>query len=186
MNHRFKNTCSDSKQLLSGCNKLSTFMSRLEKQGVQNTNNWDPDTYKGDGFEALIEVLITASPIDKRINITNYRPWNTKIDGPDYGIDGLGFSHNGNQHTVQIKFRSNVTSILTANKDHISNFVASSSIKYGNTVDMTIFTTAKNLHEDVNHGMYDGKVRTLGYNDLCKLIDNNDAFWNLFRLEMGI
>jgi hypothetical protein len=161
-------------------------MKRLIKQSESQPERWDPMTYRGDGFEALVETLITLSPIDKRINIVDYRPWNSKIDGPDMGIDGLGKSHDGTIHTVQAKFRSNTDSQLTANEDHISNFVAKSSMMYrGKNVNMTIFTTAKNLLSVVNEEMYHDQVRVLGYNEISKMIDDNHAFWSCFRSEMN-
>ena len=161
-------------------------MTRLVKQSESDPDMWNPLTYRGDGFEAFVEVLIKYSPIDKRINIVNYSPWDVKVHGDDMGVDGLGVSHNGNPHTVQMKFRSNVERELTANEDHISNFVAKSlSMHQGVAVDMTIFTTGKDLMESVNEGMYHGQVRTLGYRDLTKLVDKNPPFWSAFRAEMG-
>jgi hypothetical protein len=187
MKHRFKQTCYDSTALLNKCSTLNEFMKRLTKQSAQNPDMWDEMTYRGDGFEALVEVLINSSPIDKRINITNYSPWNVKTHGADMGVDGIGESHNGKPHTVQVKYRSNVTEELTANKDHISNFVAKSLLmNQGKDVDMTIFTTANDLLETINEGMYHGKVRTLGYKEISKLIDKNDSFWSIFRMEMGV
>jgi hypothetical protein len=187
MKHRFKNTCYDAAKLLDGCNKLSTFMKRLIVQSDSDPDMWDPMTYRGDGFEALVEVLVKYSPIDKRINIRDYSPWDSNVDGRDVGVDGLGKNHSGAPHTVQIKFRSNVTKDLTANQDQISNFVAKTLSMYPNTeVSMTIFTTASDLMESINQDMYHGKVRTLGYRDIGKLIDNNTAFWDAFRAEMGV
>jgi hypothetical protein len=187
MKHRFQHICYDAKKLLEGCNKLSTFMNRVNKQSQEDHGmGWSSDEYKGMAFEACIEVLITASPIDKRIGIKDYRPASTKLDGPDMGIDGYGLSHNGNLHTVQIKYRSDVMSDLTT-RDMISNFVAktTSSPKYRDS-DMTVFTTAKGLAQKIADEMYHGRVRTLGYKELSKLIDNNQAFWELFRKEMGV
>lgn len=187
MQHRFKKTCYDAEKLLKGCKTLKDFVKRVNKQSVEHPELWDPMTYRGDGFEALVEVLINASPIDKRINIIDYRPWNTKKDGDDMGVDGVGYSHDGTHHTVQVKFRSNPTEELTANKDHISNFVAKSLSMYkGKDVHMTIFTTANSLLETVNEGMYHGQVNTLGFKAISKLIDKNDSFWTIFRKEMGI
>jgi hypothetical protein len=185
MQHRFKNTCYDAHALLDGCLTLKKFMQRAITQSESRPEMWDPMTYRGDAFEALVEVLINCSPIDKRINIVNYRPWNTKLDGDDMGVDGIGNSHNGRPHTIQGKLRSNVTELLTANKDHISNFVAKSLSMY-KEVDMTIFTTAKDLHHTVNEGMYHGQVRVLGFKEISKLIDKNESFWRIFRKEMGI
>jgi hypothetical protein len=159
-------------------------MNRLVRQSESDPDMWDPVLYRGDGFEAFVETLINLSPIDKRINITNYCPWDIKLHGPDMGVDGLGLSHNGQKHSVQVKFRSNTQKELTANEDHISNFVAKTLSMYQNeTVDMTLFTTAKSLKDIVNEQMYHGQVRTLGYNELAKLVDDNIPFWMAFRNE---
>ena len=162
-------------------------MSRLNKQSQKVTHlGWTPDEYKGMAFEAFIEVLITSSPIDKRIGIRDYRPHSVKIDGPDMGIDGFGRSHNGNLHTIQSKYRSDGQIDLTT-KDHISNFVAKTTTSpiYRNA-DMTVFTTAKGLNWKISEDMYHDRVRVLGYNDLAKLVDSNQAFWDTFRSEIGI
>lgn len=186
MKHRFKHTCYDATVLLDGCSKLNTFMTRVNKQAQEDRGmGWSPDEYKGMAFEALIEILVTASPIDKRIGIKDYRPASTKIDGPDMGIDGYGLSHNGNLHTIQIKFRSDIMSELST-KDMISNFVAkTTSSPIYKDADMTLFTTAKGLYQKIADEMYHGRVRTLGFNELKKLVDNNQAFWDLVRSEMG-
>jgi predicted helicase len=187
MQHRFKHTCYDVRKLLLGCTTLKEFVKRSVKQSEERPELWDPMTYRGDAFEALVEVLINCSPIDKRINIVNYSPWDTKKFGDDMGVDGLGKSHNGNPHTVQVKFRSNPTELLTANKDHISNFVAKSLSMYkGQDVDMTIFTTANSLLKTTNEGMYHDMVRTMGFKEISKMIDKNQSFWYIFCNEMGI
>lgn len=185
MKHRFLNTCYNPAELLVGCNKLGTYMRRLVKQSDSDPDMWDPLVYRGDGFEALVEVLVAASPIDKRINLSNYQPWDVGTHGPDMGVDGIGTTHGGEPHTVQIKFRNNTQQTLTANEDHISNFVAKSLSMHPNvTVHMTVFTTADSLMESTNQEMYHGRVKTLGYRELTKLVDGNAAFWNIFRAEM--
>lgn len=186
MLHPFKFRCYDKSALLHDCDKLSTFMSRLNKQCKEDHGmGWTPDEYKGMAFEALVEVMINAMPIDKRINITNYQPASVKKHGRDMGIDGYGESHNHNLHTVQIKYRSAVLNELTT-KDMISNFVANTlSNPAYKDADMTIFTTAKGLKQRIADEMYHGRVRTLGYNEIGKFINKNPAFWNLFRKEMA-
>lgn len=185
MKHQFKHTCLDKDSLLNECDTLNMFMSRLIKQSEENKDNWEPMAYRGDGFEALVEVLINNSPIDKRINIQKYEPWNFELHGDDMGVDGIGVSHDGTIHTVQIKFRSNTQYELTANEDHISNFVAKSTTMHlGQIVNMTVFTTAAGLSRQVSEKMFNNTVRTLGYNDISKMIDNNGAFWDIFRSEM--
>ena len=190
MKHRFKIICPNAGSLLNGVDTLNGFMRKVDKLSTDpawTSGNWTPDEYKGDALEALVEVLVNYSPIDKRINIVDYRPHDNKTDGKDMGIDGYGVSHNGNLHTIQVKYRSNVRKDLTANEDHISNFVAktASSPKYRDA-DMTIFTTAKDLNQKTNEGMYHDRVRVLGYKDLCKLVHANPAFWRAFKAEMGV
>lgn len=190
MQHRFKMICPSADKLLSGVDNLRKFMRNVEKLSTDSTwllNNWSPEEYKGDALEALVEILITQSPIDKRINIVDYRPHNNKIDGADMGIDGYGRSHNGNLHTIQIKYRSNTQKILTANEDHISNFVAkTTSSPIYKDADMTIFTTASGLHRAIKESMYHDRVHVVDYNTLSKLVDQNVPFWNRFRSEMGL
>lgn len=191
MKHRFKLICPNANKLLKGVDTLGAFMRNVDKLSTDpawTSGNWTPDEYKGDALEALVEVLIAYSPIDKRINIVDYRPHDNKVDGKDMGIDGYGISHNGNLHTIQVKYRSNVLKELTANEDHISNFVAKTrtSPKYRDA-DMTIFTTAKGLNQKILQEMYnDDRINVLNYKDLCKLVDANTAFWKAFRAEMGV
>lgn len=187
MKHRFRWTCYDAEELLSGVDKLSTFMNRINKQAEEEHHKgWSPDDYKGMGFEALVEVLIKNSPVDKRINIVDYRPHSSRLDGSDVGIDGYGNNHSGIPATVQIKFRSNIMEDLKT-RDSISNFVATTTAnpKFKDA-DMVIFTTAKDLNQFLAEKMYHDRVRTLGYYELTKLIDGNMSFWNRFRKEMGV
>jgi len=179
MIHHFPKICYNADELLNDCNKVSTFIKRLRKQADSNPDYFEPHSYFGDGFEALVETLIKNSPIDPRIYIRDYRP----ITENDMGVDGFGYGPDGEIHTVQVKARSNPDGVLTANRDHISNFVAHSQMKYKAT-HMTIFTTAKDLHEEINEQMYMGSVRTIGYNDLRKLLDKNENFWRIFRDEV--
>ena len=185
MKHPFKYRCYDAKTLLEGCNTLSMFMRRLEKQAHEDRGmGWTYEDYVGMGFEAFVEVLINLSPIDKRIGIVEYSPHDNDKHGQDMGIDGYGLSaYDRKPHTIQCKYRGNTQKSLTANEDHISNFVAKS-LGYGPDIGMTIFTTGKDLMEKINQEMYNGRVRTLGYRELSKLVDENRSFWDAFLKEM--
>lgn len=190
MRHRFTHICPNASALLTGVDTLSKFMSRVERlctDPAWTQLNWEPEVYKGDALEALVEVLITLSPIDKRINIVEYQPHDSRVHGPDMGIDGYGLSHSGNQHTVQVKYRSNTQRDLTANEDHISNFVAKTATNPQlRDADMTIFTTARDLNHKVNEGMYHDRVHVIGHRQLQNLVDHNQPFWRAFRSEMGV
>jgi hypothetical protein len=182
MKHHFKNTCYDIDDLLVGCKKMSTFMNKLRKQSYLKPDNFDPDKYFGDGFEAFVESLIAQQGLSKKIMIRDYTP----ISEDDLGVDGFGYGPNGEIHTVQAKARSNSDSVLTANKDHISNFVAHSHSRFGGESKvkyMTIFTTADDLH-NVTREMYNQEVRVIGWKELRKLVDNNDMFWAVFRDDL--
>ena len=186
MEHRFKDTCLDANKLLDGCYKLSTFMNRLNKMANEQVGNgygWTADEFKGDGFEALVEVLINSMSTDKRIGIRNYLP-NTERD---MGIDGRGITNEVNSRpvTVQVKYRSDVRSELTT-QDGISNFIANTTLDDDlKNAHMVFFTTAKGINRSVLTEMYFDKPKVFGFSDIRKLIDNNPAFWDTFRAEMS-
>ena len=183
LTHPFLQRCHDIQVLLAGCNKLSTFCNRLESQSLLFPDRYDPDKYKGDGFELLIEALIKLSPVDNRIGIGNYQV----VTADDLGVDGFGIGINGKAATVQCKYRSNNTSVITANQDHLSNFVMTSIIDSRYNVDkddtnnMIIFTTAAGLHHFTDSEMFKNKVVCRGHEWLRTMLDNNVLFWEAFR-----
>ena len=182
LKHRFKNMCYDKDFLFNKTTTLSQFMTKLRKQSHKYPDNYEPDTYYGDGFEALIESLIHQLGTSTLISCKNYTP----VMDDDLGVDGYGYGPDGEIHTVQIKARSNPTSVLTANKDHISNFVAHSHSKFGGDSKvkyLTIFTTAQDLHH-VAQKMYDGEVNVIHNKKIESVIDNNPLFWEVFRDQM--
>jgi len=186
LEHIFINRSHDLKQLLKDCFKLSTFCSRLEKQSLLYPDRYDPDKYKGDGFELFVEALIKLSPIDNRIGIANYQVGD---ETNDKGIDGRGLGIDGKLATVQVKYRSNNTTLLTANKDHLSNFVMSSlfeGVDKDSNTNMLIITTAESLHHFTDNEMFLNKVRCIGYKQLRELVDNNINFWNNFRQLLNV
>lgn len=186
LNHSFLLKCFDLNELLTGCNKISTFCSRLEKQSTLFPDRYDPNLYRGGGLELFTEALIKLSPTDNRIGIGQYKI----ITGQDVGVDGSGIGVNGKPATVQVKYRGNSKSLLTANNDHLSNFVTASIIHEKVDVDdysnMLIITTAKGLHFFTDEEMYGHKVRCLGRNQLRELVDNNLLFWDNFRKLCGV
>lgn len=179
--HPFLYKCHDINKLLKDVKKLSTFCNNLEKQSLLFPNRYDPEKYKGDGFELFVEALIKLSPADNRIAIGNYNP----ITEGDTGVDGVGVGIDGNPATVQVKYRTNTNEFLTANRDHLGNFVTSSLIRYGvdskSKTNMLIITTAKGLHYFTDSDMFQKQVRCLGYQELRDFVDNNILFWDAFR-----
>lgn len=179
--HPFLHQCHNIDELMKGVKKLSTFCTRLEKQSKLFPNRYEPFKYVGDGFELFAEALIKLSPTDNRIAIGNYQP----VTNGDTGVDGFGIGVDGNPATVQVKYRSNSMTRLTANQDHLSNFVTASLLRYGVDVksrtNMLIITTAAGLHYFTNSEMFQKQVRCLGHDQLRQMVDNNILFWNYFR-----
>jgi len=187
LTHRFLKTAHDLEGLLTECNKLSTFCSRLERQAQLHPNRYDPNKYKGDGFELFVEALIKLSPVDNRIGIGEYNV----VEGTDVGVDGRGIGANNKPATVQVKYRGyGSTKFLTANEDHLSNFVAASMLHEGvdpaDKNNMLIITTADGLHFFTDQEMYGGKVRCLNRADISSIVDDNALFWNRFRELCGV
>lgn len=181
LTHPFKTRCHNIKALLNNCNKMSTFCTQLEKQAVMHPNRYDPDKYKGDGFELFAEALIKLFPADGRIGIGSY----SIITEGDTGADGIGVGMNGRPATVQMKYRGDNRTLLKANVDHLSNFISASQNKYGvhlgDTDNMLIVTTADSVHPFTRDEMLYKKVRCVGWKDLRNLVDNNSLFWDVFR-----
>ena len=181
LEHHFVKTCHDINNLLKDVKKLNTYISRLERQSNLYPNRYDPETYKGDGFELFTEALLKLSPIDNRLGIGNYQ-----IEkGQDTGVDGFGIGIDGRPATVQVKFRSNNEQYLTANDDHLSNFVVVSQNRYNVPVDATnnmlIITSAAGVHHFTESAMFQNKIVVFGREQLRRLVDNNILFWDTFR-----
>ena len=95
---------------------------------------------------------------------------------------------NGDKCVVQIKFRGNVETLLTANEDYLSNLVTAGALK-GITFDMEnpknyrhfVFTTAKTLHFFTDEHMFGKKVFCFGFDEFRQMVDNNQHFWNRCR-----
>jgi hypothetical protein len=183
MKHRFSYTCYDIDALFVIPKKhegtamhLKWFMANLERQSKERPDYFKPKVYVADGFEAFVEALMLRLGDCRCIQMKDYQP----VTGKDMGVDGFGYGLNGEIHTVQAKYRSNTMDLLTANKDHISNFVAHSTMKY-KAEHMTLITTANKLHDVIAEDMYMDGVRTIGYQQLCQLVDANAMFWQNFR-----
>ena len=183
--HGFGKRSQDIVGLFDKTNKLSTFMTKLERQSLIDPNRYDKDKYVGDGFEFLMEIFINASAYDNRIGITKYEP----VVSNDNGVDGIGYNLNGEKCVIQHKYRSNTTSTLTANEDHLSNMITDGMIKHKVVVAEDnakiprhyVFTTAKGLNFYTDNEMFKGFVKCYGYDDLRSMLDGNLSFWNLCR-----
>ena len=173
-------------------NKLSTFMTKLEKQSLLDIDRYDEDKYKGDGFEFLVEILLKSHAYDNRLGITEYEP----VQSDDNGVDGVGINLSGIKSVVQVKYRSNVKTQLTANADHLSNMISDGMFKHGVSADPKlleaiknreaaplhyVITTANGLHHYTDNENFKGFVHCIGFDQLRSMLDNNISFWNLCR-----
>lgn len=184
--HNFKTKAHDLRALFHNVNRFSTFMTRLERQALLDPLRYDPNKYVGDGFEFFVEVFLSLHPVDNRVGVYEYSP----IQENDNGCDGIGVNIRNEKSVVQIKYRSDTQSLLTATQDHLSNLFSDGMLTHNVVSDNTtpnnfrhfVFTTAEGLHFYTDQEMFKGKVRCFGYNDFRALLDNNVVFWNRVRI----
>ncbi len=185
ISHGFGLRAHDLTALFNKTNKVSTFMGKLEKQSLIDPDRYDSNKYKGDGFEFLVEILLKSHAYDNRLGITNYEP----VQSDDNGVDGVGVNLSGEKCVVQVKYRSNSKTVLTANTDHLSNMISDGMIKHKVVIaeDNTkiprhyVVTTATGLHHYTDNENFKGFVLCIGFEHLRALLDNNLSFWNLCR-----
>lgn len=179
--HPFLYNAHNLDELLKGTKKMATFCRKLEKQADWFPNRYESEKYKGDGLEFFVEALIKLSPVDNRIGIGDYSPELTD----DTGVDGFGIGIDGKPATVQVKYRANTQAQLTANEDHLSNFVTASLLRYKvsseTKTNMLIITTGERIHYFTNNEMFQNQVCCIGYQRLRELVDNNILFWDSLR-----
>lgn len=184
LDHKFAKLCNCKATLLKDVTTLAQFMKNIKKEAkTQYSLYKDENTFKGDAFECFVEFFNKKLPV----YINAYTPL-ANADR-DTGVDGIGTGLNGKLATVQIKYRENTISSLTANEDHLSNFAWTSVAKYGVDVNddknMLVFTTAKDLHYFTKDEMLLGKVVCIGYDTLCAFVDNNVVFWQDFEESLN-
>jgi hypothetical protein len=189
--------CADLEFLLKDCKKVNTFLKRIEQQAAMLYPEKDNETedekklrfasvnmYKGEEFELFIEAAIRLNPCDKRVGpIKDYET----VTRGDVGVDGFGIFGNGKKGTVQCKYRQH-DHVLTANEDHLSNFVSASYGLYGvdpnpdsnGKCNMIIFTSGDSLNFFTDQQMFGGKVHCVARRDLQNLLDENKHFWEFF------
>ena len=183
--HNFKSKCHNLIDLFADVSTLSKFMKKLENQSKIDILRYEPQKYLGDGFEYFIELFLALHPCDNRVGVYNYHP----IQENDNGVDGVGLNIRGEKCVVQIKYRSNNQTLLTANEDHLSNLFSDGMLAHDVVADTKdknnfrhfVFTTAEGLHFYTDSEMFKGKVKCFGYNELKSMIDNNTSFWNKVR-----
>jgi hypothetical protein len=192
ISHGFGLRCHDIIALFDKTNKISTFMNKLEKQSFIDPLRYDSNKYKGDGFEFLVEIFLKSHAYDNRIGITNYEPVQTE----DNGVDGIGINLSNEKCVIQVKYRQNNKSFLSANEDKLSNMISDGMFQHGvsATPDKLkmitekksaplhyVITTASGLHHYTDSENFKGYVHCIGYDHLRLMLDNNLSFWNLCR-----
>jgi len=158
-------------------------LTQLSNNIKKISKNWnlfsyeDEDKLKGDLFEIFAECFFKILSADNRVGIYNYNP---ESSHNDFGVDGFGIGMDGNPLTVQVKFRSDVTTELTL-KD-IKNFQGISYKNYKVPVDtntnLVFFTNAKGLNWVTESKVLSGSARTFGDKQISAIIENNTVFWN--------
>ncbi len=185
LQHQFQTKAHFLNGLFEGISTMSKFMRRLEEHSVIDPLRYDPNKYLGDGFEFFIELLLHLHPVDNRLGVYNYTPIQTN----DNGVDGIGVNIKMEPCVVQVKYRTNTQSVLTATVDHLSNLFSDGMLAHNVVADNAdtknyrhfVFTTADGLHHYTDSEMFKGKVRCVGYNELRSLVDGNIPFWDKCR-----
>jgi len=184
--HQFKTKSHDLVSLFDKTNKMSTFKTKVGKQANQDILNYPYNDYVGDAFEFLVELIIKLHPVDNRLGITEYFP----VQETDNGVDGYGINMDGNKCAIQAKFRNDVTSNLSATKDHLDSFLVEAmsndifplkKLEKG-CPKHYIFTTAESLHHYTETEKWKKwNIKLIGWKHLRQMLDNNYLFWDKCR-----
>jgi hypothetical protein len=177
-------------KLLKGVTTLKEFQNRITSTCKENTAHLSLELaekrindFKGDAFEVFVEMLLKSHSYDRRFGVGNYQPLSSS--SKDTGVDGTGIGTNNKPATVQIKYRSNPTYELTANDDHLSNFLCASIFKYNvdkdDTHNMWIFTNCTGVNSMTMKEMLYDRVKCLNGKEIAQLVDDNLPFWNAFN-----
>ena len=185
LHHTFKTKSHDLTGMFFEVNRMSTLIGRIQEQAQIDPLRYKVNDYMGDAFEFFVEVFLHIYNVDNRVGVYNYKPIPSH---EDKGADGIGVNMRGDKSVVQIKFRGNSETLLTANEDHLSNLiVAGAHMGIGFDQDNLknfrhfVFTTAKSLHFYTDEHMFEGKVKCFGLEEFRKMVDNNPHFWDRCR-----
>jgi hypothetical protein len=181
LEHNFKTKAHDLISLFQGVKKFSTFITRIEQQSIIDPLRYEPQKYLGDAFEFFVELFLKLHPTDNRVGVYKYHP----VQENDNGVDGVGLNIKLEKCVVQIKYRTDNMSVLTANQDHLSNMFSDGMLAHNVVADMVnttnyrhfVFTTANGLHFYTDQEMFKLKVKCIGYTDFRTMLDNNLVFW---------
>jgi hypothetical protein len=185
LEHNFKTKSHSLTRLFEGVNVMSRLVRNIERESLIDPLRYDPIKYKGDAFEFFVEIFLLLHSVDNRVGVYTYVP-NQENDN---GVDGIGLNIRGEKSVVQIKYRSNVQSELSSNRDSLANLITDGMMSHGVVADMEntnnfrhfVFTTATGLNFYTDGEFFKNKVKCFGYNDFRSLLDNNIIFWNRVR-----
>jgi hypothetical protein len=184
INHEsFVNLYNKDRKIFTTLFKETKTFTQLSNKIVKLSKSFDKFAYedankmKGDLLEIFAECFFKLLSSHEKIGVYNYQPA-PPIE--DYGVDGFGTGMDGFPCTIQVKFRSDITTELTL-KD-IKNFEGYSYRNYKVPVDtktnLIFFTNTRGLHWVTEVKVLSGASRTFGYDSISRIIDNNSCFWN--------
>ena len=185
LHHTFITKSHDLSGMYSGVNLMSTFIRRIQQQAELDPLRYNVNDYMGDAFEFFVELFLKIHDTDNRVGVYNYVPVPSH---EDKGADGVGINIRKEKCVVQVKFRGNVDSLLTANEDHLSNLMlAGMHLDIGFDLENRknfrhfVFTTGNNLHFYTDEHMFEGQVYCFGIDKFREMVDNNPIFWDKCR-----
>jgi hypothetical protein len=171
-------------RLFKDVNLFNSFINRMKKESknykkYSYTDEQGAEKMNGDIFEIFGEPFFKILGADNRIGVYNYKP---EQDG-DCGVDASGLGIDNKPLTIQNKFRSDVTTLLTEKDLHQFAFQSVKRFKVdpNTTTNMIVFTSADGLHWFTNDKVFLNTIRTIGINQIRSLVDNNYCFWNMVR-----
>jgi hypothetical protein len=178
----FVNLYNKDKKIFDNLLKDVNTFTKLSNRIIKLSNNFeiysykDSEKVKGDMFEIFSECFFKILSADNRIGVYGYQPAPVNSD---YGVDGFGLGMDESPLTVQVKFRSDVTSELKS--DDIKQFAFQSIVEYNVDKDtrtnMIVFTNSRGLHWLTESKVFSGRVRAIAFDTISKIIDNNSVFW---------
>ena len=159
---------------------INSLCYKIKKLAKKYALRIDENKFKGDALELFVEYMMKTNAADNRVGIYEY---STVIDEDDVGVDGNGVGENGHPATVQVKYRGG-NYVLTANEDHLSNFLTSSwydfAVRMEDDKNMLIVTTGCKVDEYSREKMLKGSVRVLARDALREMFDNRPEWWLQF------
>jgi hypothetical protein len=166
-------------------NNFSTLLGRINRVSerfikdlweLYPDDNDEPglDRLKGDLFEIFIMCFIKILGADPKIGISEYKE---TPPGQDYGVDGFGIGMDTRNLTVQIKFRSDPTTLLT--ERDIKQFLSQSILRFNVNIESKNFVLISSckLHPITATEIGMGRITDIGFNEISLLIDQNNTFW---------